>query len=166
MKIIHAVLAGVLLAVTATGGLAAESNSEPAAESGGWLGGPWRFGALIYGWLPHAPADIIYGQDEVAHLPEDLDTILDSMQFVAMLELEVHKGRLGFFVSPVYYQGKDNQDFVGALGQHRTLTVKEKVWLVDYGVGWDLGPWKLGAKAEAPMLTLTPFGGARYFQTP
>ena len=165
MKILHAVLAGVLLAVTATGALAAESNSEPAAESGGWLDGPWRFGALIYGWLPHAPADIIYGQDEVAHLPEDLDTILDSMQFVAMLELEVHKGRLGFFVSPVYYQGKDNQDFVGALGQHRTLTVKEKVWLVDYGVGWDLGPWKLGAKAEAPMLTLTPFGGARYFQT-
>lgn len=96
MKILHAVLAGVLLAVTATGGLAAESNSEPAAESGGWLDGPWRFGALIYGWLPHAPADIIYGQDEVAHLPEDLDTILDSMQLLLCLSWRSTRGASAF----------------------------------------------------------------------
>jgi hypothetical protein len=111
MKIIQAVLAGVLLAVTATGALAAESNTDPAAESGGWLGGPWHFSALIYGWLPHAPADITYRQHEVANLPEDLSTILDSLQMTAMLEFEAHKGRLGFFVSPVYYKGKYNQDF-------------------------------------------------------
>jgi hypothetical protein len=83
-----------------------------------------------------------------------------------MFELEVHKGRLGFFVSPVYYKGEANERFEGPLGESRKLTVKEKVWIVDYGVGWDLGPWKLGTGAGTPTLTVSPFVGARYFHDP
>ena len=158
MKYLQAALAGVLLAVTSTAALAA-------ATGNGWLDGPWRFRALGYGWAPEAPATIKLDQQEVANLPENLDTILDGLDMAAMLEFEAHKGRLGFFLSPVYYKGRVSEHFKGPTGQNRKLTVKEEVWLVDYGVGWDLGPWELGTQA-APVLTLTPFVGARYFHDP
>ena len=133
-----------------------------AEETGeGWLDGPWRFGAIAYGWLPEAPATVKLDQQEVANLPEDLDTIIDGLEVAAMLEFNAHKGRLGLFLSPVYYDGKEDTNFQGVLGEERKLTVEEEVWLIDYGVGWDLGTWKLGQGADAPELTLSPFAGFR-----
>jgi len=155
-QLMHISLAGILLAVIS-------NNVSAAAQGNGWLDGPWRFSVLAYGWAPEAPATIKLDQQEVANLPEDPDTILDGLEMAAMFELEAHKGRLGFFVSPVYYKGKVSEHFNGPTGQRRKLTVEEKVWLVDYGVGWALGPWKLGAKPDAPSLTLSPFAGFRYF---
>jgi len=59
----------------------------------------------VYGWLPDAPADIKV-KDQSIGLPESVDTILDSLNYVIMAEFEVHKGRLGLFVSPVYFVHK------------------------------------------------------------
>jgi len=138
-----------------------------AEETGeGWLDGPWRFGAIAYGWLPEAPATVKVDQEEVANMPEDLDSIIDGLEMAAMLEFNAHKGRLGLFLSPVYYDGKEDTNFQGVLGEERKLTVEEEVWLIDYGVGWDLGTWKLGQGADAPELTLSPFAGFRYFHDP
>ena len=76
----------------------AESEPSPAeASPTGWdpieraLSDPWRFNVVIWGWLPDAPADITLGNNEV-HLPESLDTILDSLQWGAMLDLEAREG--------------------------------------------------------------------------
>jgi hypothetical protein len=143
-----AVLTLVLMAATSTAALAA----DPAEE--GWLDGPWRYSGVIYGWLPQAPMDLFLDQDEIGNVPESLSNILKALEMAAMLEFEAHKGRLGFFVSPIYYKAKYNENFEGKLGQSHELTFKETVWLVDYGVGLDIGTWK--------GVTVTPYFGARY----
>lgn len=158
-KCIHAALAGILLTAASTGLFAAEQGN-------GWLNGPWRFSALGYGWLPQAPANIKHNNNDVENLPENTDTIVDGLELAAMLEFEAHKGRLGLFLSPIYYKGKADEHFTGPLGERRKLTVKEKVFLADYGVSWALGPWNLGAEADTATLTLSPFVGARYFHDP
>lgn len=148
MKQIWTILAVVLIAASSTVALAA----DPAEE--GWLDGPWRYSGVIYGWMPEAPMSLFLDQDELGNVPESFSNILDSLQMASMLEFEAHKGRLGFFVSPLYYKGKFNENFAGKLGQSHKFTLKETVWLVDYGVGLDIGTWK--------GVTVTPFFGARY----
>jgi hypothetical protein len=130
MKQIWTILAVVLMAATSTAALAV----DPAEE--GWLDGPWRYSGVIYGWLPHAPMDLFLNGEEVGSAPESLSNILNSLQMAAMLEFEAHKGRLGFFVSPIYFKGKYNKNFKGKLGQSREFTFKETVWLIDYGIGY------------------------------
>jgi len=124
------------------------SPAEDATSSAGWSPierartEPWRFHFGIYGWLPEAPADVSIGPNSVS-LPEDLDTILDSLRFTAMLHGEVHKGPFGAFISPIYYNGEYDDDVRGLLGNKRELTVKESVWVIDYGVSYEFGPWPL-----------------------
>ncbi len=105
---------------------------------------PWRFSAKGYGWLPEAPVDIYIDQQEVANLPESLDNILDDLDLAAMFELEAHKGKLGFFISPIYYEGKDTEHFEVLPGERRKFTMEESVWVVDYGVSYEIGQWRLG----------------------
>ncbi|MGB3095333.1 MAG: hypothetical protein WBB46_01185 [Candidatus Deferrimicrobiaceae bacterium] len=125
---------------------------------------PWRFNINVYGWLPKAPVTIKVDGNDVASAPETLDKILDDLDMTAMFEVEVHKGPIGVFVSPVYYKGKDKEDFTGALGQARSLSLEEKVWVIKYGVSYDLGPWRLdlGKNFDSPTVVLQPYGGFLY----
>ena len=141
------------------------STMLSAAQAGqGWRDAPWRFNAKIYGWLPEAPATIKIDQEEVANLPESLDNILDDLKMAAMFELEAHKGPLGFFVSPVYYKGKDTEHFTGLAGENRKFTLEESVWAIDYGVAYEIGQWRLGESADSPTVTVEPFVGGLYFR--
>ncbi len=93
-----------------------EKSSSSAEQVGaGWREAPWRFHVNVYGWLPHAPVDIKVDGNKVASAPESLDNILDDLEMTAMLEFEVHKGRIGVFASPVYYDGKDPDPHPGQL---------------------------------------------------
>ena len=105
--------------------IGASSTLSAAQEGQSVRDAPWRFNAKIYGWLPKAPAAIFIDQDEVSNIPESLDNILDDLKMTAMFELEAHKGPLGFFVSPVYYKGEDNEKFTGLLDERRKVTLKE-----------------------------------------
>jgi hypothetical protein len=134
-----------------------------AEETTNWRDAPWRFNAKVYGWLPKAPVDIKIDQEEVANLPESLDNILDSVELTAMAEFEAHKGPLGFFVSPVYYDGKDDEKFTGLVGERRKLTLEESAWVIDYGVGYQVGQWQLGEDAGSPTVTVEPYAGALFF---
>jgi hypothetical protein len=121
-----------------------QERSSPSADAKEerW---PWRFNVNVYGWAPWAPVTIKVDQEEVADLPEDFDRIIDSMEMAAMFEVEIHKGPIGVFASPVYYKGKDNEKFSGAAGERRKFTIKEKLWLIKYGASYDLGavaPWE------------------------
>ena len=101
-----------------------------------WWQEPLHFSALAYGWLPHAPAIIDVNSTQVAELPEPLDTILNSLNMAAMMYFELQRGRLRFYLSPVYYDGKYNDNFIGSVsGERRKFTVAETASLVDYGVG-------------------------------
>jgi hypothetical protein len=133
--------------------------SSAAQEGQGWQDAPWRFNFKGYAWAPEAPVDIEIDQEEVANLPESFDNIFGDLEMAAMFELEAHKGPLGFFISPVYYEGKDNEHFNG-LVERRKITLRENVWLVNYGVGYEIGQWHLGKTAT---VTVEPFVGGLYF---
>jgi hypothetical protein len=122
---------------------------------------PWRFSGAVYGWAPSAPVSIKTNSGET-NLPEDLDKILDSLDFAFMGEFEVHKGPIGVFVSPIYYDGTDDENFTGGLGKRRNFEVEEKVWVVDYGVSYDLAKLRLGDDADSPIMILQPYVGGRY----
>jgi hypothetical protein len=141
-----------------------QEEASPSAEQlvAGWREAPWRFNINVYGWLPRAPVDIKVDGNEVAHFPESFDNIFDSLQMAAMFEVEVHKGPIGVFASPVYYKGEDNEKFTGLLGQRRKATLDEKVWLIKYGASYDLGPWHLGQTSDSPAVILQPYAGALY----
>lgn len=140
------------------------ATSAIATEGESWWDEPMRFHVNVYGWLPEAPATIKVDGEEVAGLPESLDTILDSLDAAAMFELEAHKGPVGVFVNTVYYEGEDDTSFTGPLGQRRKLEVSEdKVFIVTYGLGYSLGTWQLAKDAAYPRVTVTPYVGGFYF---
>jgi hypothetical protein len=52
-----------------------------AQEGESWWNAPWRFQVNLYSWLPDAPATINVDGKEIVDVPEDLDTILDSLEW-------------------------------------------------------------------------------------
>jgi hypothetical protein len=136
--------------------------SSAAQVGQGWQDAPWQFSANVYAWLPQAPATVKIDQEEVANLPESFDNIFDSLEVMAMFEFEARKGPLGFFISPIYYEGKDTEHFNG-LFERRKLTLRETVWLINYGVGYEIGQWHLGETADSATVTVEPFVGGLYF---
>jgi hypothetical protein len=123
---------------------------------------PWTFTAYIDGWLPKAPATIVIDGNPV-FVPEDLNVILDSLKLTMMLRTTTRKGPLGIFFNPLYYKGTfDNivvQTPVGELGG----TINENVWLVDYGVSYEVARWDIGKNGNSRLLTFEPYVGFRYF---
>jgi hypothetical protein len=120
---------------------------------------PWRFAVIGWGWAPDAPADIKLGRAD-AELPESLDTILDDLQWGAMLDLEARKGPFGAFVAPIVIGLEDSEDFIGPLGERRKIKVSEEVFLIDFGLSFELGRWHLGKGADSPAVTVeSTFGG-------
>ena len=102
-------------------------------------------------------------RNEVANAPESLDNILDSLEMMAMFELEAQKGPIAVFVSPIYYDGKYNEHFTGLADERRKFTLKERVWLVKYGVSYDFGPWPLGETSGSSTVVVQPYVGGLYF---
>jgi len=134
------------------------------AQSEGILGSPWEFHVNLYGWLPEAPATIDVDDKQLVDVPEDLDTILDSMELTAMFELEAHKGPLVLFLNNVYYKGKYDDKFKGSVsGLQREYSLVEEVWAIKYGAGYKFGPWDLSESSPSANLTLIPWGGAFFF---
>ena len=148
-------LAAIILVVIFVTPAAAQEDTD-------WRSAPWRFSVKGYGWMPEAPATIKIDDQEVANMPESFDNIFDSMELSVMMEFEAHKGRLGFFISPIYYEGKDTEKFTGLEGVRRKVTLKETVWAIDYGVAYEIGTWRLGEQPNSPVLTVEPFAGGFY----
>ncbi len=123
---------------------------------------PWRFNLNGYGWLPKAPVTISTPEGRQESAPESFDKILDSLEFAAMGESEIHKGPFGVFVSPMFYKGEDDENFTGLLGASRKVTLEETVWIIKYGVSYDLGLFRLGEGSDPPTVTLQPYVGGLY----
>ncbi len=139
-----------------------EFSRSAKQEPENWRDAPWRFNIKVYGWIPKAPVTIKADDITIANMPESFDNIFDSLDFAAMAEFEARKGPLGFFVSPIYYEGKDSEHFTGPLGERRKATLEERVWLVDYGVFYEIGRWPLGSNSDSPTVTVEPYAGFRY----
>ena len=105
-----------------------------------------------------APAAITVNDRTVADLPESLNTILSSLDMTAMFRFDLRKGPLGFFVSPVYYDGTYDENFIGKVtGAPRKFEISEEVWLIDYGVSYEVGRWHIGAEPDYGIITLEPY---------
>jgi hypothetical protein len=148
-------LAAILLVGTSV-------TPSAAQDKEGWRDAPWRFNVNIYGWMPSAPVDISIDGNKVAHAPESFDNILDDLDMAAMFELEAHKGPIGIFVSPIYYDGKDTEHFTGELGERRKSTLEEKVWVIKYGLSYDFGPWPIGENSDPSTVIVQPYVGGLY----
>jgi hypothetical protein len=122
----------------------------------------WQFNAYIDGWLPKAPAEIFIDGNEI-DLPEQLNTILDSLKLTAMLRFNVRKGPLGIFFNPIYYQGEFDNIVVKTPIEDLDGSLKETVWLIDYGVSYEVARWDIGKDGESRVVTLEPYAGFRYF---
>lgn len=149
-----------------TASATAQKKEGTVQEGEGFLDAPWDFVLNVYGWLPSAPADITIRNEEVANLPESLDTILDSLEFASMFELQVHKGPVSVFANTVYYKGDYKDNTLAKNGKTITLEVDEEAWVVSYGAGYSLPAWKLGKSADAPTVTLQPYVGALFMHDP
>lgn len=145
-------------------GLLSTAHSAPPAQLPGIAEAPWRFRADVYGWLPSAPAAIKVNDETVADLPESLGTVLDSLNMTAMLRFDARKGSLGFYVSPIYYDGTYAEDFIGKVSDvPRNYEINETVWFIDYGISYEIGRWDIGAKPDSGIITLEPYAGFRFF---
>jgi len=132
---------------------------------------PWRVGIDFVGWLPSAPFDYtifnnpVTGFPKGGGAPETLGNILSAMQMYLPVRLSVDKGRLGVFTDALYYKGKFDQPFNGALGEAREVTIREAFWLVDFGASWDLFRGKFGERpGRAGDWTLAPYAAGRWFR--
>jgi hypothetical protein len=143
---------------------AQKGGTEQGGE--GFLDAPWIFNVNVYGWLPSAPADITIANEQVASLPESLDTILDSLEMAAMFEVKVHKGPVSVFANTIYYEGDDSENTLDKNGKPIKVNVHEEAWVISYGVGYSLPAWKLGKSADAPTVTLQPYVGGLFMHDP
>lgn len=163
MKPITARVCSLILAGLALG-VSFSANPAPPLELPAIAEAPWRFSAIAYGWLPNAPAGITVNDKTVADLPESLDTILSSLNMAAMLRFDLRKGPLGFFAAPLYYDGTYDENFIGKVsGAPRNYEISETVWLIDYGVSYEVGRWHIGAEPDYGIITLEPYAGFRFF---
>jgi len=119
---------------------------------------PWKFSASLYGWMPSAP---VTGetQGQKVHLPEPFLVILKAMSFGAMGHGEVHKGPFGAFVSPIYYKGEHDDNTRSG----REFDIKESVWLINYGISYDLGTYRFVDEPGSTTVTLQPYAGGSFF---
>ena len=101
-----------------------------------WLRGtgdePWRFTAAAYLWLPDAPLEVNLGPID-SSLPEDLGTILGSLQMALMLDFEARKGRFGGYVAPIFVWLRDDDNSVqgtnpGAPNHRQRSRVSHRLW--------------------------------------
>ena len=136
--------------------LAERLETESVSES------DWEFELFIDGWLPKAPISIVHEDFEI-DLPENLNTILDSLNFTTMLRFNAHKGPLGIFVNPIYYNGTYDKVKIKLPLEEVDGKLKEAVWYVDYGLSYEIGRWDIGKGESSRIVTLEPYAGFRFF---
>jgi hypothetical protein len=149
---------GSLLICVATVTAPVIAQGDESAQSSSWT-----FRGNVYGWLPDAPATINVDGEEVVDVPEDLDTILDSADALAMFELQAQKEQLVLFANVIYYKGDYDEGFDGPVTMtRRKFRLEEEVTTIKYGVGYEFGPWDVGDN-NLSTLTLTPWVAGFYF---
>jgi len=130
-------------------------------EQASVLESSWTFNAYIDFWIPKAPLTMSI-DGNIVERPENLNTILDSMKLFAALRFNAHKGPLGVFVNPIVYKGTWDKVKVQLPLEERDGSISESVWLVDYGMSYQIGRWDLGQDGKSRVVSLEPYAGFRF----
>jgi hypothetical protein len=156
MSLSTSILRGVAAILLATSATVASAQSA-------WDSGTWRFGASLYAYLPTIGGTLNFpNRSGSGSVRVDADTLLDSLEFAFMGNLDVHNGRWGVFTDVMYLDvsGSTSQtrDFqVG--GANVPASVTGNLDLDLKGTVWTLaGEYRVASTRE---LTVDALAGAR-----
>jgi hypothetical protein len=146
--------------------LASSVAAQPVApEARGFnvptLEGDWRFRLALNGWIPdsipiHADAGNQSGSDTL-----DIGWLLDHLGYALPLNGEVRKGAFGLYLHTIAFK------FVGTVDAGpASIRFDDHGALIDVGLSYELGRWRLGEGSGAPVLTVEPIVGARLLYDP
>jgi hypothetical protein len=148
------------------------SAFDPAVSAETVEEGPLKRNGWTISVAPYLWGTALDGELGLEGIETDVDVpikdILKSLNSMIMLDLSVHKGRLGFFFNPLYAN----------LGSEKNLTILEgtlfrqnanvdatlRMLILGFGVGYRLGPFPLGAQenGRTPAVTVEPYFGGRW----
>ena len=121
-------------------------NASPADEDA------WHFSLVPLGWLAGVGGNVtVHGHQ--ANTDVSFGQILDHLKGIAMLDLELGKGKFGFYAQPNWIKLEAD----GNTGPLRT-TDEMQIWIVDAAFTYQLGKW-----GEEKPVTLDALAGVRYW---
>jgi hypothetical protein len=137
-------------------GIGAAAGAPPAAAQD-LVSDEWRFSLTPYAWAISLDGDAtVQGQKS----PVDIgfDTILDDLNYGAMLEGEARKGRFGVFGHGIYADLTDSTTSSGT-----KIDIEVDVAWAGLGAFYRLGPWDLDSdRGTSAQLVIDPYVGVRY----
>ena len=120
----------------------------------------WDFDLAIYGWLPTIEGKLAYEIPELGDSIEvDPETLLDNLQFTAMIGFAANRGRWSILGDVIYLNEAASQEELLDIGPGVNLRAdfEMKAWLL--GVG---GAYEVASSSRSSLGVLV---GARYFST-
>ncbi len=142
--------------------VSAETVEEGPLKRNGWTisVAPYLWGIALDGELG------LEGIETDVDVP--LKDLLKSLNSMIMLDLSAHKGRFGFFISPLYANmgSETNQTILEGtiFKQNVNVDMTLRMLILGFGVGYRLGPFPLGAQenGRTPAVTVEPYFGGRW----
>ena len=143
----------------------AEGAEPPVSTPNGFMAptleGPWRSRIALNGWAPTGLKITVDTESDSGSVTEDLNWLLDHMDYIIPISGEVRKGSFGAYANLLAFKLTGTLD----AGPAR-LDWDDHGFLLDVGLSYQLGRWALGTGARAPSLTVEPFAGARLLYDP
>ncbi len=133
----------------------------------GGSGAGWNFTIAPYMWAVSMDGKVTVG-DYSTSSSMSFSDIMKDLQVGGLMHMEARKGRLGFFADPIYLKMKQDMTLRavsagGAQPPTRDITATIETWLVEFGVIYQAGKWRLDDKNGARSASLDIYGGGRYW---
>ncbi|MBW2401314.1 MAG: hypothetical protein JRG80_19005 [Deltaproteobacteria bacterium] len=132
------------------------------------LKGDWRFRIAANIWAPNVVQIDVSTSRGNGGLDENLKWLLKSMSYYVPVDFAVRKGSFGVYLHTLFLGLKGDTELLE--GSHLLgpieLDWNVPLFLIDAGVSYELGRWRLWDSAKAPELTIEPTFGVRVVQLP
>ena len=133
------------------------SGLSQAGESDETAG--WKFHIVPYLWMTSI-SGTIGAKGQTADVDVTFSDIWDNLDLGFMADIEVSKGRFGFFVNPLYAKLEDSSS-TEILSQTISADITMNMFILEFGVNYLLGPYALGG-SSLPSVSVRPLIGGRY----
>jgi hypothetical protein len=125
------------------------------------LKGPWRRSIALSLWAPKELKIETITPEGKSTIRKNLNWVGHHMDYEVPFEFEVRKGSFGAYAHLLAFK------LTGEAGDEEVhAKYDDEGFLLDTGISYELGTWALGSGADAPTLTIEPFGGSRWLYDP
>ena len=172
MVLLCSIVLLMLAAVSVHGQTAAPGTSKPASDSAGRpapQGDQWEFRVSPYLWAIQVESKVTvrgYTATVNSYFPD----IWRNLEGAGMLNFEAQKGKLGFFLNPLYMKLRVDGELTRVrepsrpLPPTRDLTLNLTMGVVEFGGFYQVAKWPLDWKqGKGRAVTLDVLGGGRYW---